>query len=85
MLPGLQANTVIADKAFDADARVIEPLLRAGKTVVIPPKKHRKVCVHGSMRGSPLVFTQKRVVQAQTADGSETLSLDTRRHFRLVA
>jgi hypothetical protein len=26
------------DKAFDADARVLEPLAAAGKTVVIPPR-----------------------------------------------
>ena len=35
-LPGLQAAALLADKAFDADARVIEPLLAAGKTPVIP-------------------------------------------------
>jgi transposase len=33
---------VIADKAFDADTRVIEPLAQAGKTAVIPPKTTRK-------------------------------------------
>jgi len=32
---------VLADKAFDADKRVIEPLLAAGKTPVIPPKRNR--------------------------------------------
>jgi transposase len=41
LLPGLEAETLIADKAFDADARVIEPLTRAGKTAVIPPKQNR--------------------------------------------
>ena len=29
---------LIADKAFDAEARVLEPLAAAGKTAVIPPK-----------------------------------------------
>jgi hypothetical protein len=29
---------LIADKAFDADKRVIEPLRAAGKTALIPPK-----------------------------------------------
>jgi transposase len=33
---------VIADKAFDADERVIEPLQRAGKTAVIPSRANRK-------------------------------------------
>jgi transposase len=41
LLPQMQAGTLLADKAFDADARVIEPLLAAGKTVVIPPKRSR--------------------------------------------
>ncbi len=39
----MQADTLIADKAFDADERVIEPLADAGKAVVIPPKANRKV------------------------------------------
>ena len=34
---------LIADKAFDADARVIEPLAAAGKTAVIPNKANRLV------------------------------------------
>ena len=38
LLPGIEADTVIADKAFDADERVIQPLQQAGKVVVIPPK-----------------------------------------------
>jgi transposase len=33
---------VIADKGFDADERVLEPLRKAGKTPVIPPKRNRK-------------------------------------------
>ena len=41
LLPQMKADTVLADKAFDADERVIEPLLAAGKTPVIPPKSKR--------------------------------------------
>jgi transposase len=41
-LPDMQAEALIADKAFDADKRVIEPLTAAGKTVVIPPKPNRR-------------------------------------------
>jgi transposase len=41
-LPQVQADTLIADKAFDAEERVIQPLQAAGKTAVIPPKKGRK-------------------------------------------
>ena len=42
LLPAITAETVLADKAYDADARVILPLQHAGKTVVIPPKRNRK-------------------------------------------
>jgi transposase len=37
----LEADALIADKAFDADARVLEPLAAAGKTAVIPPRANR--------------------------------------------
>ena len=37
----MEADTLIADKAFDADARVLEPLAAAGKTAVIPPRTNR--------------------------------------------
>src|SRR5260370_24454454 len=43
LLPQMQADTLLADKAFDAHERVIEPLLAAGKTFVIPPTSNRKV------------------------------------------
>jgi transposase len=42
LLPVLEAMTVLADKGYDADERVIEPLRGAGKEIVIPPKKNRK-------------------------------------------
>jgi transposase len=43
LLPQMQADALLADKAFDADERVIEPLRAAGKTLVISPKSNRKV------------------------------------------
>jgi transposase len=43
LLPDMEADVLIADKAFDADKRVIEPLAAAGKTAVIPPKANRKL------------------------------------------
>src|ERR1700693_3742356 len=43
LLPHMQADTLLADKAYDADERVIKPLLAAGKKLVIPPKRNRKV------------------------------------------
>ena len=42
LLPQLAADTVLADRAYDADARVLDVLQTAGKTAVIPPKRHRK-------------------------------------------
>ena len=42
LLADVPADTVIADKAYDADERVIQPLERAGKNVVIPPRSNRK-------------------------------------------
>lgn len=41
LLPAMEAGTLIADKAFDADKRVLEPLAAAGKAAVIPPKANR--------------------------------------------
>jgi len=41
LLPGIDADTVIPDKAFDADERVLEPLRKAGKVIVIPSKANR--------------------------------------------
>jgi transposase len=41
LLPEMAADRLIADKAYDADARVLEPLAGAGKTAVIPPRSNR--------------------------------------------
>ena len=43
LLPALAAETLIADKAFDADQRVLEPLAASGKRAVIPPKASRLI------------------------------------------
>ena len=37
----MQADTLLADKAFDADRRLIEPLQAEGKTCVIPLRSNR--------------------------------------------
>jgi transposase len=42
LLPDIEANMLIADKAFDADDRVLKPLAAAGKTAVIPSKANRR-------------------------------------------
>jgi transposase len=40
-LPTLAAGTLIADRAFDADTRVLQPLAQRGIVAVIPPRRHR--------------------------------------------
>ena len=42
LLAEMEAGTLIADEAFDADARVIEPLAARGKKTVIPSKANRR-------------------------------------------
>ena len=42
MLPDLAAEALLADRAFDAEERVIHPLELAGKAAVIPSKANRK-------------------------------------------
>ena len=41
LLAQVQSDVVIADKAFDAEERVIKPLEEAGKTAVIPSRQNR--------------------------------------------
>jgi transposase len=41
LLPTMAADTLLADKAYDADERVLNRLESAGKTAVIPPKANR--------------------------------------------
>jgi transposase len=41
LLPQMAADLLLADRAFDADARVLEPLAAAGKAAVIPPRPNR--------------------------------------------
>lgn len=43
LLPDLAAEALLADKAYDAQARVIDPLEAVGQQVVIPPRCNRKV------------------------------------------
>ena len=42
LLPTLAAPIVIADKGYDADQRVLQPLEQAGKMAVIPPRVNRQ-------------------------------------------
>jgi transposase len=41
LLPQMTANQLIADRAFDADSRVLDRLAAAGKSAVIPPRPNR--------------------------------------------
>jgi transposase len=42
LLPMVEAEVLLGDKAYDAQERVIGPLTHRGIEVVIPPKKNRK-------------------------------------------
>jgi transposase len=42
LLPQMVADRLIADRAFDADARVLKPLAAASKSAVIPPLPNRR-------------------------------------------
>ncbi|MGH7115667.1 MAG: IS5 family transposase [Stellaceae bacterium] len=41
LLPQMDADVLIADKAYDADDRVVRPLASTGKSEVIPPRQNR--------------------------------------------
>jgi transposase len=43
LLPQMEASILVADRAFDAQERVIEPLRAAGKSYVIPSTRSRKI------------------------------------------
>ena len=42
LLPGLEADALLADKAYDAEERVIGPLQQAGTVPVIPSRANCK-------------------------------------------
>jgi len=43
LLPHMAADLLIADRAFDADSRVLDPLAAAGKSAVIPPRPNQVI------------------------------------------
>jgi transposase len=43
LLPNMQADLLIADKAYAADELVVTKLADKNKAVVIPPKANRKI------------------------------------------
>lgn len=42
LISELKAPMLLADKAYDADTRVIDQIQATGRVAVIPPKKNRK-------------------------------------------
>ncbi len=42
LLADIAAPTVIADRGYDAEARLLAPLRAAGKDAIIPPKRNRQ-------------------------------------------
>jgi len=57
----MEADTVLADKAFDADARMIEPLAAAGKTTVIPTQEQPQKPAHLMTRSFTRPATSSRI------------------------
>jgi transposase len=56
LLPQMAADLLIADRAFDADKRVLQPLAAAGKSAVIPPRPNRVAPPSirpGTLQGAP--------------------------------
>ena len=51
LLPGIEAEKVLADKAYDANERVITPLIAAGKEPVIPPNCELYIARHHNAFG----------------------------------
>ncbi len=43
LLPGLATGALIADRSYDAEARVLAPLRAAGRAAGIPPRRTRTV------------------------------------------
>ncbi len=43
LLPAIAAPTLIADRGYDAEARVLTMLGEAGKVAVSPPRRNRRV------------------------------------------
>lgn len=43
LLAHIDAQTLLADKGYDADARVLSPLAARAITPVIPPRSHRSI------------------------------------------
>ena len=59
LLPEMKADTLIADKAYDADARVLEPLAASGKRAVIPPTASRS----GRRRYDRELFKSRHLIE----------------------
>jgi hypothetical protein len=56
LLPQLEAKTVIADKGFEADKRVLDPLKQVGKQAGHPAQsksKHATRVRQGTLQGTP--------------------------------
>jgi IS5 family transposase len=64
LLPQMEAHTLLADKAYDADERVIDPLRAAGKTAAIHPGAIAKNSVPMTKRLS------RRVISSRTSSAT---------------
>ena len=70
----MDAPTLIADGAFDADARVLEPLAAAGKTAVIPPRTNRSSPRHYD----PELYAARHLIENFSAKIKQFRAIATR-------
>jgi transposase len=66
LLPDMQADMLIADKAFDADKRVIERLTAAGKAAVIPSRPTAVYPANWTASSTKLAIRQCDLAQLTT-------------------
>ena len=68
LLPDMEADTLLADKAFDADERVIEPLLAAGKDVRHPAQEQPQGSTRLSTKTPTRHATSSRISSASSSN-----------------
>ena len=59
LLGSARKQAVLADKAYDAEERLIEPLISRGCKVVIPPKSNRKT----SRRYDRFIYKARHLIE----------------------
>ena len=76
LLPMVEAEALLGDKAYDAQERVIGPLTHRGIEVVIPPKKNRKEQGNYDQRLVQSTSSDRKYIsQTQTVSSDRALDM----------